>query len=53
MVERVKGARRSSYSLMGAGFYGLNGTGMEIASLQCKIYVLPMPLYGLEALVLE
>ena len=52
-VERVNCARRSSYSLMGVGFYGLNGTGTEIASLQYKTYVLPTLLYGLEALVLE
>ena len=53
VAERVKGAGHPSYSLMGAGFDGLNGTGIEVASLQYKPYMLLTLLYGLEALVLE
>jgi hypothetical protein len=51
--DRVQTARRAAYSLMGAGFHGLNGTGPEIATLQYKTYVLPTLLYGLQALVLK
>ena len=28
--ERVKTARRTSYSILGAGLHGLNGTGPEV-----------------------
>jgi hypothetical protein len=51
--ERVKSARRASYSLMGAGLHGLNGVGPEVAFLQYKVYVIPILLYGLESLVLS
>ena len=37
---RVKSARRTAYSLMGAGMHGLNGIGPEIAALQYATYVL-------------
>ena len=51
--ERVKSARRATYSLMGAGLHGLNGVGPEVALMQYKIYVIPILLYGLESLVLN
>jgi hypothetical protein len=50
--ERIKGARRAAYALMGAGLHGLNGTGPEVSLIQYSTYVIPTLLYGLEALVL-
>jgi len=50
---RVKSARRTAYSLMGAGMHGLNGIGPEIAALQYATYVLPTLIYGLETLTLN
>ena len=47
---RLKTARRTSYALMGAGLYGLNGTGPEVARHLWKIYIIPRLTYGLEAL---
>ena len=49
---RVKEARRSAYSLMGAGLCGLNGSGVEVALMLYSTYIIPVMLYGLEALVL-
>ena len=51
--DRIQKARRVAYSLMGAGFYGLNGVGPEIAAIQYETYVIPTLLYGLEALILD
>ena len=51
--KRVKCARQTSYSLMGAGLHGLNGTGPMVAMIQYNTYVVPTLLYGLEALVLR
>ena len=53
VLERIKSAHRATYSLMGAGMYGLNGAGPEVSLLDYKKYVLPILLYGLEALVLS
>jgi hypothetical protein len=50
--DRIKKARRASYSLMGAGLCGLNSAGPEVATLQYTTYVLPTLLYGLEAIIL-
>ena len=50
---RVKEARRSAYSLMGAGLCGLNGSGVEVALMLYSTYIIPVMLYGLEALVLQ
>lgn len=49
---RIRDARRTAYSLMGAGLCGLNGTGPEVAITLYATYVLPQLLYGLETLVL-
>ena len=49
----MKSARRTAYSLMGAGMHGLNGIGPEIAALQYATYVLPTLIYGLETLTLN
>ena len=53
IANRIQKARRTSYSLMGAGLHGLNGTGPMVALLQYQTYVLPALLYGLEVLVLR
>jgi hypothetical protein len=52
MEERVKGARRAAYSLMGAGMHGLNGVGPEVAFIQYSVYITPTLLYGLDALII-
>ena len=51
MDNRVKSARRVVFSLLGAGYVGLNGAGPYIAALQYRTYVAPVLLYGLEAIV--
>ena len=51
--NRVKRARQTSYSLMGAGLHGLNGAGPTVSMIQYTTYVVPTLLYGLEALVLH
>jgi hypothetical protein len=47
---RIELARRTSYSLMRAGFHGLNGLGAACCSKLWNIYVVPRLLYGLEVL---
>ena len=44
-------ARRAAYSLMGAGFHGVNGISPMIAISIYNTYVLPILIYGLEALL--
>jgi hypothetical protein len=53
VIHRIRKARQTSYSLMGAGMHGLNGTGPSVALTQYRTYVLPTLLYGMEALVLS
>ena len=50
--ERIKSARRTAYSLMGAGLHGLNGVGPAVSMSMYNSYVIPVLMYGLEALVL-
>ena len=50
--SRIISARRAILSLLGAGMRGYNGTGPEVGALQYNTYVVPILLYGLEALVL-
>ena len=50
---RIQDARRASYSLMGAGLCGLNGSGAEVSIMLYTTYIIPTLLYGLEALVLS
>lgn len=50
--NRITTARRTCYSLMGAGLHGLNGVGPEVGRHLLSIYVLPRLTYGLEALIL-
>ena len=53
VLTRIKDARRTAYSLLGAGLCGLNGSGPEVGITIYTTYVLPQLLYGLEALVLN
>ena len=53
ICSRVMNARRSLYSLLGAGFSGLNGIGPDISVQGYETYVAPILLYGLEAVVLS
>ena len=50
ITARIKVARRTVYSLMGAGLYGLNGVNPTVSKHLVDIYVLPRMTYGLEAL---
>lgn len=50
--NRIKLARRTSYSLLGAGLHGLNGVGPEVGKHLWTIYVQPRLLYGLECITL-
>jgi hypothetical protein len=51
--NRVQTARRTGYSLMGAGYHGLNGVGPEVGRHLWLTYVQPRLLYGLESLILS
>ena len=46
--ENIKKARRSAYSLMNAGLYGMNGVHPRIGIKLWKTCVLPILLFGLE-----
>ena len=43
-------ARRTTYGLMGAGLYGLNGLSPVTSKHLIDIYIMPRMTYGLEAL---
>jgi hypothetical protein len=49
---RIQSARRTAYSLTGAGYHGLNGVGPEIGKQLWNIYIQPRLLYSLETLIL-
>ena len=49
--ENIKKARRSAYSLLGAGFHGHNGLDIETMIHLYKIYISPVLLYGLELIL--
>jgi hypothetical protein len=51
--DKIKLARRTAYSLMGAGFHGTNGLSPSICRAIYTIYVQPRLLYGLECMVLK
>ena len=48
--HRLKLGRTTTYSLMGAGFHGINGINPTASIHIYKIYVQPRMLYGLEAI---
>ena len=50
--DRVKLARRTSYSLMNTGLHGANGLSPETSYVIYRAYVLPRLLYGLDVLSL-
>lgn len=49
--ENIKKARRTLYSLMGAGLHGENGYDPETSLQLLQIYVMPVLLYGLEVVL--
>ena len=53
IAARIHSARKTVMSLLGAGMCGYNGSGPYIGRELYKTYVLPVLLYGLEALVLN
>ena len=50
---RISLARRTVYSLMGTGFHGVNGVSPQYSISVYTTYVLPMMLYGLDAITLD
>ena len=52
IASRITSARRTVFSLLGAGFTGLNGMGPATALKCYTTYVVPVLTYGLEAVVL-
>jgi hypothetical protein len=48
--KRMVTARRTVYSLIGAGLHGLNGVNSYIAIHMIQIYVIPRLLYGLDVI---
>ena len=53
ILERLALGRRTSYSLMGAGFHGVDGIPPNVCCKLYHTYVLPRILYGLETMVLS
>ncbi|VDI14872.1 Hypothetical predicted protein [Mytilus galloprovincialis] len=51
ITENIKKARRSMYSLMGAGLHGENGLDPETVVSLFRTYILPVLTYGLEVLI--
>ena len=51
--EAIKTARKTAYSLMGAGFHGMNGINPTVGLQLWEVYVKPRLLYGLECLMLR
>lgn len=48
--ERIASARRTSYSLMGAGLHGLNGLCPTVTIHMIRIFIIPRLIYGLESI---
>ncbi|KAK3089402.1 hypothetical protein FSP39_003368 [Pinctada imbricata] len=46
-------ARKTTYSLMGAGFHGYNGVNPKVSIKMWAMYVKPRMLYGLESHILK
>ena len=49
--DRTKTARRTGFSLLGAGFHGKAGLGNPCLKKMMDTYIMPRLLYGLEALI--
>jgi hypothetical protein len=53
IAVRIQKGRRVAYALMGAGLHGLNGVSPEVSISMINTYVLPVVMYGLDAIVLN
>ena len=51
--DKIKLARRTAYSLMGAGFHGINGLSPVTTKRMMQLYITPRLLFGLEALIIN
>lgn len=51
--RRIITARRTTYSLMGAGLHGLSGVNPSVSAHMIQIYVIPRLLYGLDVINLS
>ena len=49
--QNIQKARRTTYSLMGAGLHGENGLDPETSISLLNTYVFPVLLYGLEVII--
>ena len=49
--QNIQIARRTTYSLMGAGLHGENGLDPETSISLLNTYVFPVILYGLEVII--
>ena len=53
IYARINLARRAAYSLMGVGFHGLNGLSPKVSRHIYMTFVIPILLYGLEAITMS
>ena len=51
--ERIKSGRRTAYALFGSGYHGLNGLPPIISTRMVSLFVTPVMLHSLEALILK
>ena len=51
--ERIKNGRRTAYALFGSGYHGLNGLPPSISTRMVSLFVTPVMLHSLEALILK
>jgi hypothetical protein len=52
LPDRIQTARKTVYTLMGAGLYGMNGINPMVSIHMIKCFVLPRLLYGLDVIKL-
>ena len=50
--ECISLARRTAYSLLGAGFHGTGGQSPEVCRTIYMVFVIPRLLYGLDAITI-
>ena len=53
ITDRIQLARRTAYSLTGAGFHGSNGISPAVCRRMIILYILPRLLFGLEATIVS
>ena len=51
--ERIKTGRSSAYAIFGSGYHGLNGLPPSISTRMVLLFVTPVMLHSLEALILQ